>query len=58
MDEMKEQLDRIESTVNGISKAFEILLDGQEKFQEEQALLFEQVRRMMIEKYLKEVKAS
>ena len=58
MDDMKDQLDRIESTVNGISKAFEILLDGQEKFQEEQALLFEQVRRMMIEKYLKEVQAS
>ena len=58
MDEMKEQLDRMESTLNGISTALEMILKQSEDFWEEQALLFDTARKMVLEKYIKEIKAS
>ena len=58
MDEIKEQLDRMESTLNGISTAFELLLKQSEEFYEEQALLFDTARKMVLAKYIEEVKAS
>ena len=58
MDEIKEQLDRMESTLNGMNTAFELLLKQSEEFYEEQALLFDTVRKMVLEKYIKEIKAS
>ena len=58
MDEMKEQLDRMESTLNGISTALEMILKQSEDFWEEQALLFDTARKMVLAKYIEEIKAS
>ena len=52
------RLDRMESTLNGISTVLEMILKQSEDFWEEQALLFDTVRKMVLAKYIEEIKAS